>query len=161
MPDTPRKQPMPQPQDPSAARLAQEVMGMLELRSSTAVPPWMASRLAALWGATATRVLRVFPIAAARRRGTQDRGHAIALDSLDLDVVPEPVGGDEKLHAAIEGRRGVSEEAPGGRGRVLIPLAAADEAGSGVGVSGAAANRAPGAARGPPVELARADPALP
>ncbi len=126
---------------------------MLELRSSTAVPPWMASRLAALWGATATRVLRVFPIAAARRRGTQDRGHAIALDSLDLDVVPEPVGGDEKLHAAIEGRRVVSEEAAGGRRRVLIPLAAADEVRYVVELSGAAANGAGGALADPLIEV--------
>src|SRR6266700_7752108 len=97
---------MPKPPSaPAARQLAQEVLQMLELRESTALPRWAASRLAALWGATGTRVLRVFPIAAARRRGAQDRGHAIAVDSLDLDVVPEPVGGDEKLHAAIEGRR--------------------------------------------------------
>src|SRR5258707_14946420 len=106
MPDTPRKEPMPQPQDPSAARLAQEVMGMLELRSSTAVPPWMASRLAALWGATAAPGLGVFPNAAARRRGTQERGHRVALGLLRLDGVAEPVGGDRKSHAAIEGPRG-------------------------------------------------------
>src|SRR3954470_8985884 len=124
MPNTRRKSLvfMAQPPNPSAAQLAQEVMAMLELRSSTAVPQWAASRLAALWGAAGTRVLRVFPIAAARRPGAQDRGHAVALDSLDLDVVPEPVDTDEKLHAAIEGRRMVSEEAAGGRRRVLIPL---------------------------------------
>src|SRR5258705_144083 len=102
---------MPQPQNPSAAQLAQEVMGMLELRSSTAGP----------------RVLRVCRIAAGRGRGAQDRGQAAAVDSLDLEVAPEPVGLDDKLHAAIDGRRIVSEDTGGGRRRVLIPLAAADE----------------------------------
>jgi diguanylate cyclase (GGDEF)-like protein len=144
---------MPQPQNPSAAELAQEVMGMLELRSSTAVPPWAASRLAALWGASGMRVLRVFPIAAARRRDAQDRGHAVALDSLDLDVVPEPVGLDDKLHAAIDSRRIVSEDTAGGRRRVLIPLAAADEVRYVVEISGAAANGAGAALADPLIEV--------
>jgi diguanylate cyclase (GGDEF)-like protein len=123
------------------AQLAQEVMGMLELRSSTAVPQWLASRLAPLWGAKGVRVLRVFPIAAARQPGTKERGYAVALDSLDLNVVPEPVGADAKLHAAIESRRIVSEETAGTR-RALIPLVAADEVRYVVELSGCAAGGA-------------------
>jgi diguanylate cyclase (GGDEF)-like protein len=144
---------MPPPQNPSAAQLAKEVMGMLELRSSTAVPQWVASRLAPLWGATGTRVLRVFPIAAARRRGPQDRGHAVAVDSLDLNVVPEPVGPDAKLLAAIDGRRILSEDTAGGRRRVLVPLTAADEVRYVVELSGCTDDGAGGALADPLIEV--------
>lgn len=133
---------MPQPHNPTAAELAQEVMGMLELRSSTAVPQWLAARLGRLWGATGVRVLRVFPIAAARQPGAQDGGHAVAVDALDLNVVPEPVGADAMLRAAIVGQRIVSEKAAGGRHRALIPLAAAGEVRYVVELAGCAAGGA-------------------
>ena len=111
---------------PATGQLAQEVLAMLELRASTAVPHWAASRLAAMWGATGTRVLRVFPIEAARRRGAQN-GYAVAIDSIDLEEPPAPVDADPQLLAAIEGRRLLSVEAAPGRRRVLIPFVAAGE----------------------------------
>jgi diguanylate cyclase (GGDEF)-like protein len=136
---------IPQLPNPTAAQLTQEVMRMLELRASTAVPHWAASRLATLWGATGTRVLRVFPIAAARKRGVQKKGYAVAIDSLELDEAPTPIGADQDLLAAIEGRRMLSVEAAGGRRRVLIPLVAADEVRYLLELSGAATNGAGGA----------------
>ena len=105
----------------------EEVMGMLELRASTAVPHWAAAQLAGLWDATGTRVLRVFPIEAARQRGAPSNGYAVAPDSIELDVAPAPVGADPPLLAAIEGRRMLSFETAGGRRRVLLPLVADDE----------------------------------
>src|SRR5258708_1894189 len=136
---------MPEPSNTPAAQLAQEVLGMLELRESTAVPRWAASRLAALWGATGTRVLRVFPIAAARRRDTPNADYAIAIDSVGLDEPPAPIGADRELRAAIGGRQTLSVETGGGRRRVLIPLAASDEVRHLIELSGAATNGAGGA----------------
>jgi len=137
---------MPKPPPAHAARqLAQEVLQMLELRESTAVPRWAAARLAALWRAAGTRVLRVFPIAAARRREPSDDGYAIAIDSAALDEPPAPIGADRELLAAIDGRKPMSIEAGGGRRRVLIPLTANDEVRHLIEISRAAANGAGGA----------------
>jgi len=118
---------------------------MLELRASTEVPHWAAARLAALWGAAGTRVLRVFPIAAARRRDAQSGNYAVAIDSIDPDELPAPVGADRELRAAIEGRRMLNVETAGGRRRVLIPFTAAGEVRYLLELSGAAANGAGGA----------------
>ena len=118
---------------------------MLKLRESTAVPHWAASRLAALWGATGTRVLRVFPIAAARKVGFPSEGYAVAIDSGELDAPPTPIDADPELLAAISERRTLSVDGAGSRRRVLIPFAAADEARYVLEISGAATNGAGGA----------------
>jgi diguanylate cyclase (GGDEF)-like protein len=131
--------------NPAAAQLAQEVLAILKLRESSAVPHWAALRLAAMWEASATQVLRVFPIAAARRRGAQSDGYAVAIDSIDLDELPAPVGPDRELLAAIEGRRMLSIEAAGGSRRTLIPFAAANEVRYLVELSGGAVDSAGGA----------------
>jgi diguanylate cyclase (GGDEF)-like protein len=136
-----------------AAQLAQEVLAMLELRESSAVPHWAASRLAALWGAIGTRVLRVFPIAAARQRGVQSKGYAVAVDSIDLDEPPVPIGADPELLAAIDGRRARSVDAAGGRRRVLLPFAAADEVRYLLEISGAATSGAGGVLAGLLIEI--------
>jgi len=118
---------------------------MLKLRESSAVPHWAVERLASLWGASGTRVLRVFPIAAARKRGAPGKGYAVAIDSIDLDEAPAPVGADPELLAAIDGRRMLSVEASGGSRRTLIPLVAADEVRYLLELSGTATNGAGGA----------------
>ena len=103
--------------------LAQEVQRMLELRQSSAVPQWAAARLAALCEARAYRVLRVFPIAAAREAAAA-RGHAIAPDGPVIDVLPVPASADPDLADAIA-RRCVLCTA--GEARLLLPLCAGDE----------------------------------
>src|SRR5258708_28739799 len=145
---------MPKPPPAHAARqLAQEVLQMLELRESTAVPRWAAARLAALWRAAGTRVLRVFPIAAARRREPSDDGYAIAIDSAALDEPPAPIGADRELLAAIDGRKPMSIEAGGGRRRGLIPLTANDQGRHLIESSPAAAHRPAGGLAASPMPL--------
>jgi diguanylate cyclase (GGDEF)-like protein len=113
---------------------------MLAIRESAALPHWAAARLAALWRATGTSVVRVFPIAAARSLDASGHGYAIAAASQDLDVLPEPLPADALLRAAIEGRCLTSAESGTDRRRVLVPLSAGDEVRCVIGLDGAAAS---------------------
>jgi diguanylate cyclase (GGDEF)-like protein len=131
--------------DPTAGQLAQEVLAMLDLRESSAVPHWAAARLIALCGANGSKVLRVFPIAAARTPGKRSAGYAIALDSHDMKGPPSPIGADAGLVAAIGGARLVSEPAEAGRRRLLVPLSAAGAVRYVVEVAGATLDGAGGA----------------
>lgn len=97
---------------------------MLELRQSSAVPAWAAMRLAELCRAHAHRVLRVFPVAAARRQGRPATAYAITADAPMINVLPVPIHGDPDLAGAIAGRKPVHAA---GDGRLLVPLAAGEE----------------------------------
>jgi diguanylate cyclase (GGDEF)-like protein len=105
----------------AAEQLAQEVQAMLALRESTAVPHWAAARLAALCGASAVHVLRVFPIGATRVPD-QAGEFAVAEEAPGRSTPPAAIGADRELRDAIAERRVVS-----GGGRVLVPLASEDE----------------------------------
>jgi diguanylate cyclase (GGDEF)-like protein len=118
--------------DRAADRLSHEVLQLLQLRESDAVPHWAAARLAALCGASEARVLRVFPASAARQHGAE--GYAVAVDSASPDGLPALVGADAALAAAISGRSPVTG---GDAGRVLVPLASTDEVRYVVELSGA------------------------
>jgi diguanylate cyclase (GGDEF)-like protein len=91
------------------------------------VPQWAADRFAAFCGARRTRILRVFPIAAARARGSDASGYAVSADGLDLEGLPTPIDSDEPLLAAIRTSKVTGENPPEGGRRLLIPLASAGE----------------------------------
>jgi diguanylate cyclase (GGDEF)-like protein len=110
-----------------ADRLADNVLELLEHRESTAVPRWVAAHFAECWGATKTRILRVYPVAAARERGTSSTGYAVSSDTLDFDDLPSPIDADPALLAAIEGLQVTDEQTTEGGWRVLIPLASGGE----------------------------------
>jgi diguanylate cyclase (GGDEF)-like protein len=118
---------------PRDGQLAQEVLAMLALRESVAVPHWAGNRLATLCGASGARVLRVFPIGAARRPG--ESGQFSAAEDADGDVSPAATGADHELEAAIAQRRVVRCATAG---RLLIPLACGDEVRYVVELNGAA-----------------------
>jgi len=106
---------------------AHEVLDLLQLRESAALPGWMAHYLWQVLDATDARVLRVFPIGATRqpeRAGPED-GLAVSAD--DDDALPTPIDADGELARAIRARRIVRCEGPSGAGRLLVPLAALGE----------------------------------
>jgi len=113
---------------------------MLAIRESAALPHWAAARLALLWKASGTSVIRVFPIAAARNLDASAQGYAIAAASHDLDVLPEPLPADALLRAAIEGRCMTSVDSGAGRRRILVPLSGGDEVRCVIGLDGAVAD---------------------
>jgi diguanylate cyclase (GGDEF)-like protein len=127
------------PPQPAASELAQEIAGLLELRQSTALPPFAAVRLAALYGATVQRVLRVFPIEASRAPDQQRDGYAVAAGAAHIDEPPVPIG-DEDLDRAIRTRRPVRGASGAGRYRLLVPLAFGDEVRHVIELTGTAAN---------------------
>jgi diguanylate cyclase (GGDEF)-like protein len=107
--------------------LAHEVDCLLAVRQSTGVPPLAAARLAALHSAKAHRVLRIFPIAAARRSQGREGGFAVAQERDGIDSLPTPIEGDEPLLRAIRCREPVQVPCGVLACRVLLPLAAGDE----------------------------------
>jgi diguanylate cyclase (GGDEF)-like protein len=111
---------------PATEQITQEVVSMLALRESAAVPPWAAARLAAFCGGGVARVLRVFPAAAARTQGENHSEFAVAVDSADIDELPSPAGADQPLLAAMRERKPIAVAAEGGK-RLLVPLCASDE----------------------------------
>ena len=101
-------------------------MSLLELRQSSAVPQWTSARLLELCGATDSRVLRVFPGAAARAKRGRTTEFSAAMDAVVLDQLPTPIE-DIELDRALRNRRHVRVASAGGVERLLVPLATGDE----------------------------------
>ncbi|HYG54467.1 MAG TPA: GGDEF domain-containing protein [Burkholderiales bacterium] len=112
-----------------AAALSREILSLLELRESAQVPPWAAGRLCALLDASHAQVLRVLPVAAARR---PEAGGACFAVAEGPHAAPEPVNPSSDLGCALESRQPVS-----GAAGLWVPLAALDEIRYVVGITGA------------------------
>src|SRR5436190_1307159 len=113
---------MPPSHFASAEALAEQVMRLLEVRQTTAIPAFAAASLAQLCGAGTRRVLRVFPIAAARLAQGEQAEYALAPDAAHPDDVPIPAGGDADLLQALRTRRPVRSVRDNGRSRFIVPL---------------------------------------
>jgi diguanylate cyclase (GGDEF)-like protein len=110
-----------------ASRLSRLILDMLEVHASSELPKWAASRLGEAYAATATRVLHVFPIAAARRPGVLQEQFSVAAVSPGSAASPVPVGEDQALNAAISSRTATAIRRAGALGRLLVPLWGAGE----------------------------------
>ena len=113
--------------DPGAGEgqlFAGDMLEMLQLRSSDALPAWLGAQLTGLYGASRARVLRVLPGAAARSRSAPRH----ALFSMDEPRAPGAsrlVESDPVLDAVIrEARPWVLERGSGGT-RLLLTLSVA------------------------------------
>jgi diguanylate cyclase (GGDEF)-like protein len=96
-----------------------DILEMLEVRASDALPAWLAARVKAGSPEVRTRVLRVFPARAARIKGGA-KSEAFTL--AEGDSAPRPVAGDPLMQAALRGRAPVTAPA-----RLLAPFEALGE----------------------------------
>jgi len=104
---------------------ARDVLAMLEVRESDALPAWLGERLTASDPDATARVLRVYPGRAARIKGQGGfEDYAVEEDS-GLGK-PVPVGDDAALITVLRSRERVRVRTDGGP-RLLIPFAAAGQ----------------------------------
>jgi diguanylate cyclase (GGDEF)-like protein len=113
--------------DPEAGQgqlFAGDILEMLELRSSEALPGWLAGELAGLYGASRGRVLRVLPGAAARSRSAP-RHALFAMEDPRKAGTSRLVESDALLDSVIrEGRPWCLERSAAGT-RLLLTLSVA------------------------------------
>jgi diguanylate cyclase (GGDEF)-like protein len=103
------------------AETSGDFLAMLDVGSSDALPAWLAARLAALHPGSSVRVLRVYPLRAARIRGSPDpESFAVAADEKEQ---PSPAGNDPALLKVLASREPAWVRGDGGL-RLLVPLAA-------------------------------------
>jgi diguanylate cyclase (GGDEF)-like protein len=113
--------------DPDAGEgqlFAGDILEMLQLRSSDALPAWLAHELTGLYGASRARVLRVLPGAAARSRSAPRH----ALFSMDEPRAPEVsrlVASDPLLDSVIREARPWCVERSSAGTRLLLTLSVA------------------------------------
>jgi diguanylate cyclase (GGDEF)-like protein len=103
------------------SRLSRWVLEMLEVHASSDLPKWAASRLAEAYAADTARVLRVFPVEAARIPSGLRNEFAIAAVSPGVPALPVAIGGDPVLNAAVT-KREVTAVKTGAVGRLLVPF---------------------------------------
>ena len=132
------------PADTSATALEADVLAMLALGESDALPPWLGERLCALMPGTRVRVLRIYPAKAARIKGL-GRYEAFSFTE-SKDDKPVPVGMDAPLISAIRNRNPLSIEQSETGSRLLAVFEAAGEVRYVLELRGA-----PGGAQAPPV----------
>jgi diguanylate cyclase (GGDEF)-like protein len=114
-----------------------EILAMLDVEASDALPAWLASVLEARHPGARSRVLRVHPARAARIKsgGTATvEAFAVAAGAQDQ---PVPVGDDPQLMSVVRSRQPACLPADGGT-RLLVPLGAAGAVRHIVDVRGAA-----------------------
>lgn len=104
-----------------------EVLDLLQLRESAALPGWVAHYLWQALDAADARVLRVFPIGATRQPEQARPEDGLAVSADDDHALPAPIDADGELARAIRARRIVRGEGSDGAGRLLVPLAAMGE----------------------------------
>jgi len=113
--------------DPDAGAgqiFAGDILEMLQLRSSDALPSWLAAQLTGLYGASRARVLRVLPGAAARSRSTPQ--HALfSMEEPRAADASRLVAGDALIDAAIREARPWCLERNAAGTRLLLTLSVA------------------------------------
>ena len=118
----------PAPATASPPEAADDLMAMLEVRSSDALPGWLAERLKARCGAASTRVLRVYPARAARIKGIAGPEAFSIADVTAEGHPPAPAGADELLMGALRQRRPIAAALEDGQPRFLATFEAGGEA---------------------------------
>jgi diguanylate cyclase (GGDEF)-like protein len=83
---------------------AADILAMLQLRESEALPPWLAARVGAAGAGTRRRVLRVCPAGAARIKGLPDY-EAYSIGDPTGKEAPTAIGLDAVLADAIRSRK--------------------------------------------------------
>ena len=136
---------MQQRQEPSASwAVASEIESMLDVRSTDALPGWIADRLALRFPRARVRVLRVYPGKAARVKGLPS-SESFSVVDLAKHEPPLPIGIDAPLVEAIRARSTLAVTAVPGGARLLVALESGGEvrylveATGEVGLGGAAA----------------------
>jgi len=125
------------PADPGdTPLLAGKILEMLQLRSSDALPGWLAAKLAALYPPARSRVLRVCPGAAARHR-SQPRYAVFSMEESLMHDAPHLVAIDALLVEAIREARPWCLVRSARSTRLLVTLAVAGEVRFVVELSGA------------------------
>ena len=111
--------------DAGAGQLfAGDMLDMLQLRSSDALPAWLARELTGLYGAARSRVLRVLPGAAARSRSAP-RHAVFAMDDPRAPAASRLVANDALLDSAIREARPWCVERDASGTRLLLTLSVA------------------------------------
>lgn len=106
--------------------MIENVLAMLEVRASDALPAWVAGRLRAAMPGADTRVLRIYPARAARIKGSGGyEAYSVAAQS---DGQPVPLGDDAFLLEALRARKGCVQAGEGGEARLLAVFEAGGEA---------------------------------
>ncbi len=131
-----------------------EVLAMLAIRASDALPGWLAGRLRARSPGARTRLLRIFPARAAR---IKDAGGWDAFSVADGSAAgpPVPVGMDLPLSEAVRKRSALTVDAAATGSRLLAVFEAAGEARYVVELRNGPGAAPPGAAAGALVAVAR------
>jgi diguanylate cyclase (GGDEF)-like protein len=111
---------------PPATRFREDVLALLQARSSDALPALLAARLAAALPGARSRVLRVHSASAARIKGTEDSQEFFVTDPARLEP-PLAIGSDAALLDAITSRRALSLAAGAGSTRLIAALDALGE----------------------------------
>lgn len=106
-----------------------DVLAMLEVKSSDALPAWLGARLREHCGGSAPRVLRVYPARAARIKGVAGpEAFSIADVTNEGQVLPVPAGGDELMLGALRQHRPIAAALEAGEPRLLATFEAGGEA---------------------------------
>ena len=116
--------------------LAESMVEMLQVRTSDALPTWLAQRYAQLYPDARLRLLRVFPGPAARTRSVP-RYAVFSMDDPVLPQAPRLVSVDSMVVDAIREAKPWSMVMSDGSTRLLVTLAAGGEARYVVELSGA------------------------
>jgi len=103
-----------------------DVLAMLEIRASDALPAWVAERLRAYVSGARSRVLRVYPAKAARIKGLESY-EAFSVAEGVKDDKPAPVGMDAPLIDAVQSRRPLSASTSETGSRLLATFEAGGE----------------------------------
>jgi diguanylate cyclase (GGDEF)-like protein len=113
------------PADARAAAIEGDMLAMLDVAESDALPVWLGERLSAAMPGMRARVLRIYPAKAARIKGL-GRYEAFSFTE-SKDDKPVPVGMDAPLVSAIRNRRPLSIEQSETGSRLLAVFEAAGE----------------------------------
>jgi diguanylate cyclase (GGDEF)-like protein len=104
----------------------EDVLEMLAVRSSDALPSWLAARIGAWYPGARRRILRVYPVKAARIKQLPDY-EAYSVAELHKVEAPVPVGVDTALAEAVSSRRPLTVSNWDGGARLLAALEANGE----------------------------------
>lgn len=104
----------------------EDVLEMLAVRSSDALPSWLAERVGSMYPTARRRVLRVYPAKAARIKGLPTY-EAYSIAELNKVEAPVPTGVDTALAEAIRSRRPLAIAHWDGGSRMLAALEAHGE----------------------------------
>jgi diguanylate cyclase (GGDEF)-like protein len=108
-----------------ATSVAGDIVAMLDVRESDALPEWFAWHLASRSGSIRTRVLRVYPARAARVKA-KAAFEVLVVSETDGEGTPVEVASDALLQAALRARSPI-QSPDSQEPRLLVPFDAAGE----------------------------------